>query len=48
VVDESDAIFLALFRAKAQHVSWVASTDENGKDVMYMRISGGRMGMVDR
>lgn len=41
VVDESDAIYVALLRAKAEHVEWVASTDNNGDDVMYLQISGG-------
>jgi hypothetical protein len=41
IVDESDAMFVALLRAKAEHVEWVASTDGNGDDVMYLQISGG-------
>jgi len=41
IVDEATAVFIALNRAKAQYVDWVASTDAEGKDVMYIQVSGG-------
>jgi hypothetical protein len=41
IIDVSVAMYVALSRAKAEHVEWVASTDDNGDDVMYLQISGG-------
>ena len=41
IVDEATAIFVALIRAEAEHVDWVASTDADGNDVMYIQVSGG-------
>jgi hypothetical protein len=36
IVDEATAIFVALNQAKAPYVDWVASTDAEGNDVMYI------------
>jgi len=41
IVDEATAVFFALYRAKAQYVNRVASTDAEGNDVMYIQVSGG-------
>jgi hypothetical protein len=41
IVDEATAVFVALNRARAQYVDWVASTDAEGNDVMYIQVSGG-------
>jgi hypothetical protein len=41
IVDEATAIFVALNHAKAPYVDWVASTDAEGNDVMYIQVSGG-------
>jgi hypothetical protein len=41
IVDEPTAVFVALNRAEAQDVDWVASTDAEGNDVMYIQVSGG-------
>jgi hypothetical protein len=40
IVDEATVIFVVLDRAKAGYVDWVASTDAEGKDVMYIQVSG--------
>jgi hypothetical protein len=43
IVDEATVIFVVLLvdRAKAGYVNWVASTDAEGKDVVYIQVSGG-------
>jgi hypothetical protein len=40
-VDEAYIVFVALERAGAELVDWVASADSDGKNAMYLQISGG-------